>query len=74
MIVRRLVCSILDPALKTGTAFANLKKFGNRPFKKDLLISSKNGQDKVSLTSLRSFVGLLLGPENLLTCSSCIDL
>ena len=42
--------------------------------KNDLLISSDNGPDKVSLASLRVFVSLLLAPENLLTCSYCIDL
>ena len=49
--------SILDSALKTGTTFAILKTFGNIPLKNDLLISSDNGPDKVSLASLRIFVG-----------------
>ena len=57
-----------------GTTFAILKTFGNEPLKNDSLISSDNGPNKVSLASLRIFVGLLVGPEDLLTCSSCIDL
>ena len=51
-----------------GTTFAILKTFGN------VLISSANGPDKVSLASVRIFVGMLLGPKDLLTCSLCIDL
>ena len=66
--------SILDSALKAGTTFAILKTFGNLPLRNDLLISSDNGPHKESLASLRIFVGMLLGPEDLLTCSSCIDL
>ena len=66
--------SILDYALETGTTFAILKKFGNVPRKNNLLIVSGNGPDKVSLGDLRIFVGMPLGPKNLLTCSSCIDL
>ena len=66
--------SILDSALKMGTTFAILKIFGNIPLKNDLLISSDNDPDKVSYASLRIFVGMLLGPEDLLTCSSYIDL
>ena len=54
--------SILDSAVNTGTAFAILKTFGNAPLKNYLLISSDNGHDKVSLASLRIFVGMLLGP------------
>ena len=69
-----LLESILDSALKMGTTFAILKTFGDVPLKNDLLISSDNGPDKVSLASLRIFVGMLLGPKDLLTCSSCIDL
>ena len=70
----QLLESILDSALKTGTTFAILKTFGNMLLKNDLLISSDNGPDKVSLASLRIFVGMLLGPDDLLTCSSFIDL
>ena len=70
----QLLQSILDSALKMGTTFAILKTFGNVPLKNQLLISSDNGPDKVSLASLRIFVGMLLGPKDLLTCSSCIDL
>ena len=66
--------SILDSALKTGTTFAILKTFGNVPLKNYLLISSDNGHDKVSLACLNIFVGVLLGPEDLLTCSSCNNL
>ena len=66
--------SILDSALKAGSTFAILKTFGDIPLKNDLLISSDNVPDKVSLASLRIFVGMLFGPEDLLTCSSCIDL
>ena len=66
--------SILDSALKMGTIFAILKTFANVPLKNDLLISSDNGPDKVFLASLRIFVGMLLVPKDLLTCSSCIDL
>ena len=55
-----------------GTAI--LKTFGNIPLKNDLLISSDSGPDKVSLPGLRIFVGILLEPKDLLTCSSCIDL
>ena len=66
--------STLDSALKMGTTFAVLKTFGNVPLKNDLLISSDNGPDKVSLASLRIFIGMPLGPKGLLTCSSCIDL
>ena len=69
-----LLQSILDSALKMGTTFAILKTFGNVPLKNDLLISSDNGPDKVSLASLRIFVGMLFGPKGLLTCSSYIDL
>ena len=57
-----------------GTTFAILKTFGNVPLKNDLLISSDNDPDKVSLASLRTFVGMLLRPKDLLTCSSCIDI
>ena len=57
-----------------GTTFAILKTSGNVPLKNDLLISSDNGPDKVSLASLRISVGILLGPKDLLTCSSCINL
>ena len=66
--------SILDSALKMGTTFAILKTFGNVPLKNDLLISSDNRPDKVSLASLRIFVGMLLGLKDLLTCSSFINL
>ena len=69
-----LLQSILDSALNMGTTFAILKTSVNIPLKTDLLISSDNGPDKVSLASLRIFVGMLLGPKDLLTCSSCIDL
>ena len=48
-----------------GTIFAILKTFGNIPLKNDLLISSDNGPDKVSLASLRTFVGMLLGPKEI---------
>ena len=48
-----------------GTTFAILKTFGNIPLKNDLLISSDNGPDKVSLASLRTFVGMLLGPKEI---------
>ena len=57
--------SILDSTLKMGTTFAILKTFGNIPLKNDLLISSDNGPDKVSLASLRTFVGMLLGPKEI---------
>ena len=57
--------SILDSTLKVGTTFAILKTFGNIPLKNDLLISSDNGPDKVSLASLRTFVGMLLGPKEI---------
>ena len=57
-----------------GTTFAILKTFGNVPLENDLLISSDNDPDKVSLASLGTFVGMLLGPKDLLTCSSCIDI
>ena len=57
-----------------GTTFAILKTFGNVPLKNDLLISSNNGPDRVSLAGLRIFVGMPFGPKDLLTCSSCIDL
>ena len=60
--------SILDFALKTGTTFAILKTFGNVPLKNYLLISL------VSLACLKIFVGMLLGPEDFLTCSSCNNL
>ena len=66
--------SILDSALKTGTTFAILKTYGNVLLKYHLLISSDNGPDKASLASLIIFVGMLLVHEDLLTCSSCIDL
>ena len=66
--------TILDSALKMGTTFPILKTFANVPLKNDLLISSDNGPDKVFLASSRIFVGMLLGPKDLLTCSSCIDL
>ena len=66
--------SNLDYALETEITFAILKKFGNVPLKNNLLIVSGNGPDKVSLAGLRIFVGMPLGPKNLLTCSSCIDL
>ena len=66
MIVGRLVYScckvFLILPLKMGTTFAILKTSGNVPLKNDLLISSDNGPDKVSLASLRIFVGMLLGP------------
>ena len=57
-----------------GTTFAILKTFGNVPLKNDLLISSDNRPHKLSLASLRIFVGMLLGLKDLLTCSFCIDL
>ena len=57
-----------------GTTFAILKTSGNVTLKNDLLISSDNGPDKVSSASLRISVGILLGPKDLLTCSSCINL
>ena len=66
----QLLQSILDSALKTGTTLAILKTFGNVPLKNGLLISSDNAPNKVSLASLRIFVGMLLGPEDLLTCTS----
>ena len=58
--------NILDSALKTRTAFAILKKSGNMSSKNDLLVSSDNGPDIVPLASLRIFLGMLLGPEDLL--------
>ena len=61
--------SILEFAIKTATDFAILKTFGNVPLKNDLLISSDNGPNKVFLASLRIFVGMLLGPEDLLTAA-----
>ena len=61
--------SILEFAIKTATTFAILKTFGNVPLKNDLLISSDNGPNKVFLASLRIFVGMLLGPEDLLTAA-----
>ena len=61
--------SILEFARKTATTFAILKIFGNVPLKNDLLISSDNGPNKVFLASLRIFVGMLLGPEDLLTAA-----
>ena len=67
-IALKLLQSILNSALKMGTTFAILKTFGND------LISSANGPDKVSLASVRIFVGMLLGSKDLLTCSLCIDL
>ena len=67
-IALKLLQSILNSALKMGTTFAILKTFGND------LISSANGPDKVSLASVRIFVGMLLRPKDLLTCSLCVDL
>ena len=69
-----LLQSILDSASKMGFTFAILTTFGNIPLKNNLLISSDNGPDKVSLASLRIFVGMILGPERLLTSSFCINL
>ena len=57
-----------------GTTFAILKTFGNVPLKNDLLISSDNRPHKLSLASLRIFVGMLLGLKDLLTSSSFINL
>ena len=69
-----LLQSILDSASKTGFTFAILTTFGNIPLKNNLLISSDNGPDKMSLASLRIFVGMILGPERLLNSSFCINL
>ena len=53
---------------------AILKTFGNITFKKDLSINSDNFSYIVPLTSLRILVGMPLRTEDLLTCSSSINL
>ena len=54
------------------TTFVILKTFGNIPLKNDLLISSDNGPDKVSLASLRTFVGMLLGPKEIYSSAALL--
>ena len=56
-----LLESILDSALKTRTTFAILKTFGNMLLKNDLLISSDNGPDKVSLSKFKNFCWYAIG-------------
>ena len=54
------------------TTFVILKTFGNIPLKNDLLISSDNGPYKVSLASLRTFVGMLLGPKEIYSSAALL--
>ena len=55
--------NIFDSALKTGAAFAILKKLENIQFKNDLFISPDKGPD---IVSLKISVGILLRTEDLL--------